>query len=62
MNRANPAQLRTALEVANGMAQAGILFVSIPVTSDDERAQLLLLAAEKLEAIASETEQGESEE
>lgn len=36
MNKASPVEIRKCLEMANILAYAGIRFVPVPVTSDDE--------------------------
>lgn len=36
MNKASPVEIRKCLEMANILAHAGIRFVPVPVTSDDE--------------------------
>ena len=41
MNRATPVELRKAMEAAHTLANAGILFVPMPVTSDDDREALV---------------------
>lgn len=41
MNRANPADMRRALEMVEAMKTAGIMFVPVPVFSDDEAKQKL---------------------
>jgi len=37
MNRASPAEIRKALELARELAQAGILFVPVPVIDDRDK-------------------------
>lgn len=62
MNRANPAKLRTALEVANGLAKAGVLFVAIPVADEADHQALLIMSATKMEQIFTESlQEGEDE-
>jgi hypothetical protein len=61
MKRANPAKLRTALEVANGLAKAGVMFVAMPVMDDEDHGELLLMSAKRMAAIAIEAETEESE-
>lgn len=36
MNKASPVEIRKCLEMANILAHAGVRFVPVPVTSDDE--------------------------
>lgn len=36
MNKVSPVEIRKCLEMANSLAHAGIRFVPVPVTSDDE--------------------------
>lgn len=48
MNRANPADLRGALELAHDMANAGLLFVPVPVADRAEFRQLSSQAAERM--------------
>lgn len=57
MNKASPLDLRVALISAKALADAGILFVAVPVTGD--RPDLIRMAADKLEAIAERTEEEE---
>lgn len=61
MKRANPAKLRTALEVASGLAKAGVMFVAMPVLDDEDHGELLLMSAKRMAAIVIETENEESE-
>ena len=49
MKRANPAQLRQSLEVANTLVKHGIRFVCMPVVDE---ADLASQAAERLERMA----------
>lgn len=52
MKRANPAQLRQSLEVANTLVRHGILFVCMPVVDESDLLNLASQAAERLERIA----------
>lgn len=52
MKRANPAQLRQSLEMANTMVKHGIRFVCIPVVDEADMANLASQAAERLAVIA----------
>ena len=56
MNRANPKDLRNALELANTMAKAGILFVPMPVLHAEDHKALGMQSAERLEKIATAVE------
>jgi len=40
LERASPAEIRKALEVARELAQAGILFVPVPVLDQQDKAQM----------------------
>lgn len=57
MNRANPKDLREALETAHEYAKVGILFVPVPVLDDSDRCTLWLKAAERFEQLAQASEQ-----
>jgi hypothetical protein len=57
MNRASPKDLRNALEVANSMVKAGILFVPMPVLDQADFAALGRQSAERLEQMAQAIEQ-----
>lgn len=59
MKRANPAQLRQSLEVANTMVKHGIRFVCMPVVDEADMANLASQAAERLERLALIAEAGE---
>ena len=52
MKRANPAQLRQSLEVANTLVKHGIRFVCMPVVDESDHANLASQAAERLERMA----------
>lgn len=52
MKRANPAQLRQSLEVANTMAKHGIRFVCMPVVDESDAMNLSGQAAQRLERMA----------
>ena len=52
MKRANPAQLRQSLEMANTMAKHGIRFVCMPVVDEADMANLASQAAERFERLA----------
>ena len=59
MKRANPAQLRQSLEVANTMVKHGIRFVCMPVVDEADGVNLSSQAAERLERMALIAEAGE---
>lgn len=52
MKRANPAQLRQAIELANKMVKLGIRFVCMPVVDEADMANLASQAAERFERLA----------
>ena len=52
MKRANPAQLRESLEMANTMVKHGIRFVCMPVVDEADGANLASQASERLERMA----------
>ena len=52
MKRANPAQLRQSLEMANTMVKYGIRFVCMPVVDEADLANLASQATERLERMA----------
>lgn len=58
MKRANPAQLRQSLEVANTMVKHGIRFVCMPVVDEADGVNLSSQAAERLERMALIAESG----
>lgn len=59
MKRANPAQLRQAIELANKMVKLGILFVCVPVVDEADHLNLATQATERLERMALIAEAGE---
>lgn len=59
MKRANPAQLRQSLEVANTLVKHGIRFVCIPVVDEADGMNLASQATERLERMALIAEAGE---
>ncbi len=59
MKRANPAQLRQSLEVANTLVKHGIRFVCMPVVDEADGVNLSSQAAERLERMALIAEAGE---
>lgn len=52
MKRANPAQLRQSLEVANTLVKHGIPFVCMPVVDEAYGVNLSSQAAKRLERMA----------
>lgn len=52
MKRANPAQLRQSLELADRMAKLGILFVCVPAVDEADHLNLATQATERLERLA----------
>ncbi|MCK0543554.1 DUF1382 family protein [Pseudomonas syringae pv. aptata] len=59
MNRANPAQLRQTLELANSFAKAGIRFVWMPVVDEADGMNLKDQAQQRLERMALIAESAE---
>jgi len=59
MKRANPAQLRQSLEVANTLVKHGIRFVCMPVVDEADGMNLASQAAERMERMAVIAEAGE---
>ncbi|WP_338568771.1 DUF1382 family protein [Pseudomonas canadensis] len=59
MKRANPAQLRQSLEVANTLVKHGIRFVCMPAVDEADLQNLASQAAERLERMAVIAEAGE---
>lgn len=60
MKRANPAQLRQSLEVANTLVKHGIRFVCMPVVDESDFLNLASQAAERLERMALIAETSEA--
>ena len=59
MNRASPSELRKSLTAANALAQAGVLFIAVPVLNEKDYAELVNMVAGRLEAMALEAEKEE---
>lgn len=57
MNRANPAGLRKALEAANTMAKAGVMFICMPVLNEADGHQLVAQAAQRFEQLIKQAEE-----
>ena len=58
MKRANPAQLRQAIDMANTMVKHGIRFVCMPVVDEADCLNLASQATERLERLAVIAEAG----
>lgn len=56
MDRASPVELRKALQVAQELAQAGILFVPVPVLNDADKAKMGQTLQDQLNRIEAEVE------
>ena len=56
MNRASPADLRKAIEVANTYVKVGILFVPMPVFDKADHAAKVLAAEMAIERLLTEAE------
>ncbi|MFL1549738.1 DUF1382 family protein [Pseudomonas sp. D47] len=52
MKRANPAQLRQSIEMANTMVKHGIRFVCMPVVDEADLVNLASQATERFERLA----------
>lgn len=57
MNRANPKDLRRALETAHVFVKSGILFVAMPATDQADYMDLLKQAEERLDKLVQQAEQ-----
>lgn len=57
MNRANPADLRRAADVAHTYIKAGTLFVPMPALDQADHDALVAQSAERLEKLAQLAEQ-----
>ena len=55
MNRANPVELRKALELAHAFVLAGIDFVPVPVLTQDDKNELAMDLQRRLERIEKDT-------
>ncbi|RWU21293.1 hypothetical protein DM813_19085 [Pseudomonas alkylphenolica] len=56
MNRASPVEMRKAMEVANTLAKAGLLFVCVPVMSESDHDDLVHLAKQRLGELVEKAE------
>lgn len=59
MNRASPVEMRKAMETARTLANAGLLFVCVPVMSESDYHDLVHLSKQRLGEL---TEKAEAEE
>lgn len=57
MNRANPADLRRAADMAQRFVKAGILFVPMPALDQADHDALVAQSAERLEKMAQMADQ-----
>ena len=55
MNRANPLELRKAIELAHAFVLAGIDFVPVPVLTQDDKNELAMDVQTRLKQIEKET-------
>lgn len=60
MTRANPADLRKALEAANTLAKAGVMFICMPVLNEADGHQLVAQAAQRFEQLIAQSEKGDA--
>ncbi|MNG21834.1 hypothetical protein D3C85_1163850 [compost metagenome] len=60
VERAGPVALRQAMDSATALMKAGVMFVAIPVTSQDDMQQLRAESLRRLERMAQEAEEVES--
>jgi len=60
MNRASPVDLRLALEMAHSLAKAGVVFVPVPVLSDEDKAILVRDVQTRITQIEKEAEKEET--
>lgn len=56
LERASPAQLRKALELANVFVKMGVNFVPVPVSNEAEQVELVQQALEKLKEMEQQAE------
>jgi 2-keto-3-deoxy-6-phosphogluconate aldolase len=55
--RAHPVEIRKALEAAQAFTRAGIDFVAVPVTSEEQKQVLAKLAMQELEVLLQQSEE-----
>lgn len=60
MNRASPVDLRLALEMAHCLAKAGVVFVPVPVLSNEDKAILVRDAYMRITQIEKERSNAQS--
>lgn len=56
MKRSDPASLRKALDAADTLAKAGIMFICMPVLSEADGIQLVAQAAQRFEEMIEQIE------
>lgn len=56
MKHADPASLSKALDAANTLAKAGIMFICMPVLSEADGIQLVAQAAQRFEEMIEQIE------
>lgn len=61
MNKASPIEMRKALDLARLMADYGILFVPMPVSSEEEFNSKASEAFDALDRMTAEAERSEAE-
>jgi hypothetical protein len=59
MERANPADMRKAMNMVRALSEAGILFIPMPVANREEFETLAAAAWEKLDEMSVEAERDE---
>lgn len=61
MKRADPVQMRQALEIVDDLKNAGILFVPVPILDTVDHAVLLATLHTRLERMAADAKKEEAE-
>lgn len=56
LQRASPVSLRKALNLAHGLAKAGIEFVPMPVMNDQHRDEMYAMLQDKLKLLEKDCE------
>lgn len=56
IERASPVELRKALELAQKLAQAGVLFVPVPVLDQQDKAQMAALLHNQMDRFEKEVD------
>lgn len=59
MNRANPKDLRMAMQIAHELTKAGIWFVCMPVFDSADHAEQFQKSQDRLEQMAVQAEQAQ---